>query len=292
MAAEQLRPLDALKTYRYLRAGMIGAVVLLAASIGIEATKAGCLQNSISAYYYTPVRAIFVGSMFAVGLSLIVYKGRGSKEDFFLNLAGMLAPVVAVAPTIDVGRCYSLAPNPLPKNGDSLANWVVKNIDNNFRALLIVGAVGLIAAFFIWLKNRSNPQGAAETERGTIGLMVGTAVALLVAWWLIDTWDDFYTLAHGYAAVLMFVFLAVAVLANAWEQRRTRGTALTKTYVAIAVLMAAGALIPVSRIFGEHAIFTQEAYEIAVFLVYWTIQTVENWHEAIAMPVAAADATL
>jgi hypothetical protein len=287
MAADRLKPLDALKTYRYLRVGMIGAVVLLAASIGIEAVKADCLQDSISAYYYTPVRAIFVGSMFVIGMSLIVYKGRGYREDLFLNLAGMLAPVVAVAPTTSVGLCYSVPPNPLPKDGDSLANWVVTNIDNNFHALLIAGAVGLIAAFIIWLINRNNPEGAAENEPGTIGLMVGTAVVLLGAWWLIGAWDDFYTRAHGYAAELMFAFLAAAISANAWDQRKTRRTALTRAYVAIAILMAAGALIPLSSIFGEHAIFTQEAYEIALFVIYWLVQTVENWREEVAMPVAA-----
>ena len=101
MTAENLRRVktyDAIKTYRYLRVGMIGAVVLLAASISIEIVKAGCAQTSISAYYYTPARAIFVGAMFVVGVSLIVYKGRTPWEDNWLNVAGMLAPVVAVVP--------------------------------------------------------------------------------------------------------------------------------------------------------------------------------------------------
>ena len=35
----------------------------------------------MTAYYYTPVEAIFVGTMMAVGLSLIVYKGRNRGED-------------------------------------------------------------------------------------------------------------------------------------------------------------------------------------------------------------------
>jgi hypothetical protein len=141
--AEPLRSQDAIKTYRYLRIGMIGAVVLLAASIAIERSKVDCWQTSISAYYYTPVRAIFVGSMIAVGLSLIVYKGR-AWEDVCLNFAGMLAPVVAVVPTTDVGRCWSVAPSPLPVKADgSLADWVVTNIDNNIYALLIAGALAL-----------------------------------------------------------------------------------------------------------------------------------------------------
>jgi hypothetical protein len=286
MAAEGLGRQDALKTYRYLRIGMVGAVVLLAASIWIEASKANCLQTSISAYFYTPVRAIFVGAMFVVAWSLIVYKGRGLMEDSFLNLAGMLAPVVAIAPTMSVGGCYSVPPNPLPKEGDSLAPWVVTNIDNNFHALLLLGAVGLVVASIIWLKARCDPTRAAEIQPGIVKLLIGTGVVLLVAWWLIETWDDFYTRAHGFAAELMFAFLAVAILANVREQRATRNRGLTRTYVAIAVLMAAGVLIPVSHLFGEHAIFVQEAYEITLFVIYWLLQTVENWDEELVPPPA------
>ncbi|MDP8955506.1 MAG: hypothetical protein M3N24_00895 [Actinomycetota bacterium] len=280
----QLGPFDALKTYRYLRIGIVCAVVLLAASIGIEAVKAGCLQTSISAYYYTPVRAIFVGSLFAIGLALIVFKGRGSRDDFLLNLAGMLAPVVAVAPTTDVGRCYSFPPNPLPLEGDSLAQWVVTNIDNNFRALLIVGGVGLGVAIITWFVTRNDPQRAAENQRGTVAAMAGTAVVLLLAWWLLERWDDFYTLAHGYAAALMFAFLAAAILSNAWEERNTRRRVLTRTYVAIGLLMIAGVVFPALRLFDEHVVFALEAYEITWFAVYWLIQTVENWDEEVAAP--------
>ena len=66
---------EARKTYRYLRIGMVGMVVFLATSLVIEAAKADCLQTSISAYYYTPVRSVFVGGMIAIGLCLIVIKG-------------------------------------------------------------------------------------------------------------------------------------------------------------------------------------------------------------------------
>ena len=73
---------DVIKTYRYLRLGIIGAVVLLVISILIEHFKVTngvgnhCWQTSISAYYYTPVRGILVGSLFVIGFALIVYKGR------------------------------------------------------------------------------------------------------------------------------------------------------------------------------------------------------------------------
>ena len=40
----------------------------------------------------------------AIGFCLIVIKGSTAWEDTCLNVAGMLAPVVAVVPTSDAGK--------------------------------------------------------------------------------------------------------------------------------------------------------------------------------------------
>lgn len=293
MALQRPKPLrsqDVIKTYRYLRIGMIGAVGLLAASIAIERSKVDCWQTSISAYYYTPVRAIFVGTMIAVGLSLIVYKGRNSWEDVSLNFAGMFAPVVAVAPTTDVGNCWSIPPDPLPVNEDgSLADWVIINVDNNFYALLIAGGVGLaVAAGIAMVVNRSVRAPLAVGERGTRVSLAITGMLLFFGWWLIQNWDDFNIRAHGYAAVLMFVFLVGAIVAKVVEHWNERDEVWFWVYAAIAALMVLGGiLIPTTRIFGDHTVFALEAYEIAFFAIYWSVQTAENWNETV---VKAADA--
>ena len=263
---------------------MIGAVVLLAASIAIERSKVDCWQTSISAYYYTPVRAIFVGTMIAVGLSLIVYKGRNTWEDVSLNFAGMFAPVVAVAPTTDVGDCWSIPPSPLPINEDnSLADWVVTNIDNNFYALLIAGGVGLgVAAVIAMLVKRSVRAPLVMGERGTRVSLAVTGLLLLFGWWLIQNWDEFNTRAHGYAAVLMFVFLVSAIVAKVVENWDERDKVWFWAYAAIAALMVLGGiLIPTTQIFEDHTVFALEAYEIAFFAIYWSVQTAENWDEKV-----------
>jgi hypothetical protein len=212
----------AVKTYRYLRISMVGAVVLLGVSILIERWGLACWQTSVSAYYYTPVRAIFVGVLMAIGLCLIVIKGSTAWEDATLNAAGMLAPVVAVVPTTDVGQCWSQSPGRLPVDEDgNLAPWVVANIDNNITALLITGIAGLLVAAVIASIATSNLRAVAEV--GDAGTRRGLAAAmafLLVGAGLFVWWDDFSTRAHGIAAVLMFLFLALAVGGNAWVQTR------------------------------------------------------------------------
>lgn len=284
--AGPLKSQDAIKTYRYLRIGLVGAVVLLAASIAIERSKVDCWQTSISAYYYTPVRAIFVGTLIAVGLALIVYKGRGTWEDTCLNFAGMLAPAVAVVPTTDVGSCWSVTPQPLPVNEDGLlAGWVVTNIDNNVYALLIAGGIGLIVAAVTALVARWGERPAIQQgERGTVVSLVITGLVLLLVWWAIQNWDDFYTRTHGIAAVLMFVFLIGAIVGKVVEHWNERDKAWFWVYAAIAaVMILGGILIPWTRVFDDHTTFALEAYEITFFALYWIVQTAENWNEEVRL---------
>jgi hypothetical protein len=61
----------------------------------------GC---SMSSYYYSNVRDVFVGILFAIGSFLYLYKGFSKKENILLNCAGVLAICVALFPTPN--RCY------------------------------------------------------------------------------------------------------------------------------------------------------------------------------------------
>lgn len=287
---EKLTSSDAVKTYRYLRIGLIVAVVLLGASILIEHFKVldvkdrDCWQTSISAYYYTPVRAIFVGCMIAVGLALIVIKGRTRLEDNCLNAAGMLAPVVAVVPTTDVGTCWSIKPNPVPIDFNGVIDrWVVDNIANNFNALLIAGAVGLIVAAAIALTVNRGIRGTVETvDRGTRLSLAAVAAALAVGWALFETWDSFPRKAHGYSAVGMFLFLIGAVVGKALQHREKSTKSYLRLYSGLALVMPiGGVVIACTRVFGDHTVFALEAFEIVLFAAFWVIQTKENWNEGM-----------
>ncbi|MGV9711977.1 hypothetical protein ACWDTI_15100 [Gordonia sp. NPDC003424] len=57
------------------------------------------MQGSISGFYYTPARDVFVGIIVAVGVALIAYRGYSVGENWLLNVAGVLAIVVALFPT-------------------------------------------------------------------------------------------------------------------------------------------------------------------------------------------------
>lgn len=87
------------QTYTSLRAGM-GVIAFLLPIVLFYGGKASDthLQGSFCAYYHTPMRNFFVGILFALGAFLYLYKGFSRKEDYALNMAGVLAVLVAVVP--------------------------------------------------------------------------------------------------------------------------------------------------------------------------------------------------
>lgn len=278
------------ETYRYLRIGLIGASAMLAAAVIFERLLAACWQGSISAYYYTPARGVFVGALIAVGLVLIVIKGDGW-EDFFLNMAGMLAPVAAFVPTLNVGSCWSIQPEPSPLEGDGLARWVVANIENNMWALIITGALGLLVAVVLFVRTRDSFLWPFEVGRGDLSALLGMVLVALIiggaslALW---QWDDFGRHAHNIAAIGMFVFLAAASVTNAI---RTTSRRYRLTYWLVAILMVAGG--PVIWVISnatpgwDHSILVLEAVEIALFATYWIAQTGEHWRERVESTASA-----
>jgi hypothetical protein len=285
MTSTEVRPVDALKTYQYLRLGMIGAVVLLGLAIGYEIVHATnvetladpCAQTSISAYYYTPVGPIFIGCMFLVGLALIAYKGHYVREDLFLNVAGMLAPVVAVVPTTAVGYCYSIEPdrNPLT-DGGSLAQWVVYNVHNNIFALLAVGFIGVAFAWGYWFKNRNDD---CKVPSGTLSLLLGVSGVLVFATWL---WNAhpyvFLDKAHGTSANAMFFFLWLAIWVTINEHQVTPTDLWRTIYLAllvVAVLPLAVALM--AWLFLDwHEFEWLALIEIPTMLVYGIVKLINN----------------
>jgi hypothetical protein len=88
-------------TYLSLRIGVaaIGVALPVALWVGALLIEGSSLQSSISAYYYTGMRDVFVGALFAIGVALYVYRGFSPAENVVLSLAGVLAVCVALFPT-------------------------------------------------------------------------------------------------------------------------------------------------------------------------------------------------
>jgi hypothetical protein len=287
------RDVAALKTYRYLRLGMLAATAALASSIVEEARKpgVGCFLGSISAYHYTPVHTVFVGVMVLIGVMLLVIKGRTVIEDACLSLAGMMALIVAFVPTRDdvAGVCRAPmlgAGRYEPARGSPV---VSASISNNLHALLFAGYVAITLFLVAYLIQRRLHGAPREYTTGTwVSLGVGL-VLLLVGSTLLRWAFDWVLDGHARAACAMFLFLAVAALANSYFGFRLRHTAKVFAWIygavgvamiVFAVVFIAARALDRSSLDGHLVLFV-EAIEIGLFVVFWGAQTVERWHQTV-----------
>lgn len=93
------------QTYVSLRLGMailafsLPVLLVLWSVFSGETFNGEKLLPSISAYYFTPMRDVFVGTLVAVGACLYLYKGFSDRENKALNCAGIFAVAVAFIPT-------------------------------------------------------------------------------------------------------------------------------------------------------------------------------------------------
>jgi hypothetical protein len=269
-------PPYAIQTWRFLRLAMVAIVVGLGVSVLFELTKApGCMQTSISAYYYTPVHAYFVGALVSVGVCMFCLRGNTEFEDVVLNLAGMLALIVALVPTPDPGSCMSV---PVATQ-DPRAN-----VANNVTALLAVGALALL--FLAWLAAHEHRSRPADRPSPTELIVYVAAAAIWVltalVFWLARNF--FVGHAHYAAAVLMFGCILAAVGDNAFAfKRSTNGSSVRNRYTLIGCLMIGSfAVIGIAGLSGwKYWVIAIETALIGLFAVFWVIQTKELWEPGL-----------
>jgi hypothetical protein len=93
-------------TYHSLRVAILALGLLLPPALWVGGLRRDGihLQDSMSAYYYTGMRDVFVGSLWAVGVALIAYKGFSNVENRVLSVGGVLAVGVALFPTTAPGE--------------------------------------------------------------------------------------------------------------------------------------------------------------------------------------------
>jgi len=276
---EELVPF-AVKSYRYLRLAIVVLVLSLMASVLIERFQVSCWQESISAYYYTPVHAIFVGALVAIGVSLIAIKGSTDVEDMLLNVAGVLAPIVAFVPTS--------TPSPNCSSTAFAGVDAKAYIDNNVLAFAIGGGIAIAIAYVV-----ARVMGKARIRKvdppSVVGLVFGVVLLVVGLVWYVAFRDSFLDHAHGGAAIAMFFIVGVVMAINARSARPVYRPLYALTATAMA--LSAAAVVIGKLVDGKwrHQILWVEILELLPFAVYWAAQTLEHWQGGV--PTGAERAT-
>jgi hypothetical protein len=147
--------------------GIIGTALPFALAFGNILLGGHGIQSSISNYYHTPMRDIFVGSLCAIAVFLVSYRGYERIDAIAGDLASIFAVGVALFPTTPEGEAT-------PR--EELIGWV---------HISFAGLFFLTLAFFsLALFRKTNPNKAMtrrKLQRNAIYTLCGYAILACLA---------------------------------------------------------------------------------------------------------------
>jgi hypothetical protein len=185
-----------LRSYLLMRTviGLIGTGLPVILLVGDWLFVAGDMpRGSLSAYYHTGMRDVFVGSLFVIGVFLITYMLFTYNWDNVLSMiAGAAALAVAIFPT---GGNHPLTPLQ-----ERLGERTVSSIHQVSAAIFILSLA--VISFLFGQRERRRPDRSPHQQvRGkalhwACGLVIIAAVVYMVATKLLR-WHDAHSLFYG-----------------------------------------------------------------------------------------------
>lgn len=141
--------------------GLLGTLLPLVVALGAWIVFQTGLQDSISSYYHTDMRDVFVGTLFAIGFFLLSYRGYERAD----RIAGNLACVFAVGAAL------------FPTNPDGVAEGArfIGYIHFAFAALLFLTLI-YFSLFLFTKTDASQPPTKQKLKRNMIYRVSGYAM--------------------------------------------------------------------------------------------------------------------
>ena len=124
------------------------------------------IQRSISAYYHTGMRDVFVGTLWAIGFFLLSYKGYECADDIAGDLGCIFAVGVTLFPTFPNGVASSNA-------------RFIGHIHQTFTALFFLTLI----YFSLFLFTKTNPRATPtrrKLQRNKVYRVCGYAMAICI----------------------------------------------------------------------------------------------------------------
>lgn len=270
-----------LRTYRNLRLGIAGTVVLIGIAVGVTATQIGVLP-SISAYYYTAARDIFVGALIAAALGIITLSGHGIQRAL-LDAAGLFAPLIALVPTPIRNGTVPAFLGACPGVTKCIPEAVLPDIDVGVITYLVAGALAIVVAILV-----STFAAEGSLRRSTPSLVIACVVLLLVLITWVWAREFFLAQTHLVAGVIFFGLIAAVAIANVFDQgqgaRPVRWRRIVYWLIAVSLFVDVAILIIVITSGVDVGtlpppVFVGEFIALTLFVIFWVVQSLERWEQ-------------
>ena len=157
------------------------------------------VENSISDYYYTEYRDIFVGILFVLGFFLLSYRGKDTKEDCFANS----------------GFFFSLGTALFPCRSDVVLIQAVHYIS-------AVSLFAMFAVFSLWLFRRSffgTELSPALKKINIVYIVTGTVLVACCVFLIIFGFIRSQSFHSRYKPILITESAGLFTFAYAWFTR-------------------------------------------------------------------------
>ena len=171
-SAESAEPTDEaclLISYLELRrhVGYLGFALPFVLALGAALVDRSGIHTSISAYYYSGMRNVFVGILCAIGVFLISYKGYTKAHDRWSTAAGVGSIGVALFPTT-------------PAFGATTAQSIVGIVHLCFATMFFV-SVAYISIKFFTQDSAGKPMTPSKARNNRVYIACGWTIAGAIA---------------------------------------------------------------------------------------------------------------
>jgi hypothetical protein len=197
-------PAEMVLSYLALRKaiGVIGTALPFVLALGGLILGLGGIEPSISAYYYTGMRNVFVGSLCAIAVFMGSYHGYERADDLLGDVACLSALGVALCPMA-------------PAAGAAPHQVVIGTLHYVFAAIFFL----TLAAFCLWLFRKTDGARSPtprKRTRNAVYLVCGVVILACVAAILLATWvlDDAALDRSG--VVFWLEAIAVVAFGSSW----------------------------------------------------------------------------
>lgn len=191
--------------------GIIGASLPFVLALGKILLDGPGIQDSISGYYYTQMRDVFVGSLCAIAVFLMSYKGYETKDA----VAGILACVFALGVAL-----FPTTPSSSPTPHDHL----VGGLHYIFAVLFFL----TLAYFSLVLFRKTNPDKIPtrqKLQRNNVYTVCGFTILACIALIGLSSLLPEESPVNGLEPVFWLESIAVFVFGVSWL---TKGEAILK----------------------------------------------------------------
>lgn len=259
------------RTYRYLRLTLAGAPVAIMLAVLFAIPDVGVLP-SVSHYFYSSARTVFSAALVAAAACLLALSGRGAQR-VLLDVAALLAPLIAIIPTpISAGEVLGIV---VDCAAPCVPAGFTDDLDNALATYLVIGAV--VLAIGLVLARRGDV--ALRDTGPTLALAAAVLAGVALVWALVPQLLVRY--GHVVAAFGFFIIIALVALAEALRPsdahpppKRMR---IGYVVVAIALLLDLASTVVSAVLFDLPVVLAGELVALALFLVFWMMQTAQKW---------------